>query len=172
MNSQNTEMLRNFKSINIPRYITSNIQSTALGHLELKDMGQLRDRLDGEAYYKKLYTSICMEFTFEKLIGIKTFDWEKRKPKSYKNGIYFSKNKKIKLINISSTMRPKVNALDFDGFVFIKTIPDSKCYISGVCTIDLLKKFGEEDNNGVFYFDRFDLLKIPISQDELETILN
>ena len=172
MNRLSTEILTNFKSIVIPRYIVGNIQSIALGHLKLKDMGQLRDRLDGAAYYKKIYTNICMEFTFEKLIGIKAFDWEKRKPKSYKNGIYLTKNKKIRLINISSTIRPKVNALDFDAFVFVKVIPDSKCYISGVCTIELLKKFGKEDNNGIFYFDRFELLKIPNSQDELETILN
>ena len=83
MNKVILNQLTHFKRVNIPKYIESKIQMTALNHLNLTDMGKLRDRMEGQIYYSKLRTDIFSEFAFENLIGIRKFDWEKRSIKSY-----------------------------------------------------------------------------------------
>ena len=88
MNKLILSQLTHFKRVNIPKYIESKIQATALKHLDLSDMGKLRDRMEGQVYYSKLRTDIFSEFAFENIIGIRNFDWEKRSVKSFKRKKY------------------------------------------------------------------------------------
>ena len=70
MNKLILSQLTHFKRVNIPKYIESKIQTTALKHLDLSDMGKLRDRMEGQFYYTKLRTDIISEFAFENSIKL------------------------------------------------------------------------------------------------------
>ena len=58
MNKLILNQLTYFKRVSVPKYIESKIQMTALKHLDLSDMGKLRDRMEGQLYYNKLRTDI------------------------------------------------------------------------------------------------------------------
>ena len=132
MHKELIEQLSYFKPVSIPRYIARNIQDCALQHLNLKDMGQLRDRMEGQLYYDKLKNDILAEFAFEGFLGLNKFDWDKRKLKGYKRKYYVIDDCKLNLIVFSSISFPVVNLNHTGLCIFVYINSDSKVYISGL----------------------------------------
>lgn len=52
------------------------VQKTAINHLGLKDIFQLRDRFEGQAYMDKLMLKVSSLFILEKDRGINFIDWD------------------------------------------------------------------------------------------------
>lgn len=95
-------------------------------------MGQLRDRMEGQAYYDRLKVDILAEYAFEKLIGLTKFDWKKREVKSYKRKQYLFNNTPLKLLAFSGQEYPKISIKHLSNFVLVYVNPEQRVYVSGV----------------------------------------
>lgn len=148
MNKLILKQLTYFNRINVPKYIEAKIQMTALNHLDLSDMGKLRDRMEGQSYYNKLKTDIFAEFAFESIIGIRNFDWEKRSIKSFKRKKYIFENKKLNIILFENENFPKINTEHIDNYIFAYVNMDNRVLLSGLATksyiIDIAMKKNEK----------------------------
>lgn len=134
MNKLILSQLTHFKRVNIPKYIESKIQATALKHLDLSDMGKLRDRMEGQVYYSKLRTDIFSEFAFENIIGIRNFDWEKRSSKSFKRKKYVFGEKVLNLIPFENDNLPKISSEHVVNCIFVHVNVDNRVLLSGLAT--------------------------------------
>lgn len=127
------KQLDSFKVIRVPKYIDSLIQQCAIIHLNVKDMGELRDRMEGQLYYDRLKIDILSEFAFETIVGRnKIFDWDKRKLKGYRRKHYIINNRNLTLISFSSSSFPQFNINKVENCIFCYVKPDQKVYISGL----------------------------------------
>jgi len=121
-----------FKLIKTPRFIDLKIQECALKHLELKDMGQLRDRLDGQFYYDSLRRDIIAEYAFEKVIGVKSFDWQKRASKDYVRKQYEIGRVPITILTFQATELPRIPSANIKHAVVIFVNPGYGAYVCGL----------------------------------------
>jgi hypothetical protein len=148
MNKLILKQLTYFNQVNVPKYIESKIQMTALNHLNLSDMGKLRDRMEGQSYYNKLKTDIVAEFAFESIIGIRNFDWEKRSIKSFKRHIYIFENKLLNIILFENENFPKINTEHINNYIFAHVNTDNRVLFSRLATksyiIDIAMKKNEK----------------------------
>lgn len=166
-----------FKLVKVPRHLESQIQKCALKHLELKDMGQLRDRMEGQAYYDRLKNDILSEYAFETLIGITKFDWKKREVKGYKRNLYYVNSTPLRLIVFSGNELPKISTKDINNSVFVYVNPELRVYISGIAKkSDLEKELSQfhkvtHPRSAVIEYTNFANLKAFSGIDDLELTL-
>ena len=148
MNKVILKQLSYFNRVNVPKYIESKIQMTALIHLDLADMGKLRDRMEGQSYYNILKADIVAEFAFENIIGIRSFDWEKRSIKSYNRKKYMFDNKELYIILFENENFPKINTENITNYIFAYVNMDNRVLLSRLATksyiIEILMKKNEK----------------------------
>jgi hypothetical protein len=159
--------ISHFEIIKVPKYISLEIQRCALQHLNLKDMGELRDRMEGQTYYDKLRYDILTEFAFENLLLKSAFDWNKRKNKNYKRKLYHIAEFNISLITFSEMNYPKINIDQTNLWVFGRATADSKVYLSGLATQDLIKTYGIKVKKNIFEMKSFENLLKFSTREEL-----
>lgn len=177
MNRKVLEAIDQFIVLKIPRYIESQIQKCALNHLEMKDMGQLRDRMEGQAYYDKLKKDILAEFAFEKLLGLNKFDWNKRENKGYKRKQYCINNVSVKLVVFSDNALPRISLVHLYNYIFVYVNSDQRIYISGlmpehilVSQLTAFTKINKKNSSIVDFSNFNDTLKFE-NLDELSKLL-
>jgi hypothetical protein len=166
MNKIILNQLTHFNRVNIPKYIESKIQSTALVHLDLSDMGKLRDRMEGQSYYNKLRTDIVAEFAFENIIGIRSFDWEKRNHKGFQRKKYFFDNKQLNLIAFENESLPKISIDHVENCVFIYVSVD-RVFMSNLATKSYLNQISNKQKSSIIDITEFQDLIEFTSLDEL-----
>lgn len=160
-----------FNIFKVPKYISREIQKCALNHLGLKDMGQLRDRMEGQMYYDNLKNDILVEFAFENLLLKSTYDWNKRMNKNYKRKIYNVDEFNLRLITFSDNNYPKISVDHTDLCVFGRATEGSKVYLSGLATKELIKSNGINIRNNIFELKSFDNLLRFETREELINLL-
>lgn len=135
---------KNLYSTKVPLFIESKIQECAQLHLNVEDMGKLRDRLDGMAYYERLREDILAELAFEELLGLDDFDWEKRKAKRYQRKFYVIDNIPFHLISFPTKnfKFPLVEVDNIENAIFICSNSKNKVFICGLASKEMLKKYG------------------------------
>lgn len=168
MEKEILDQLEHFKIVKVPRYLTDKIQSCALNHLNLKDMGQLRDRMEGQLYYDKLKDDILAEYAFEKLCSKTTFDWDKRMNKRYKRKSYIIQDLKIQLITFNPLKMPKISLEHTNLCILVWVLENSKVYLSDLATKELFYKYGVNIRNNIYELKKFDKLIPFSSKKELE----
>lgn len=134
MNKQILSQLSHFKRVNIPKYIEAKIQIIALKHLDLSDMGKLRDRMEGQFYYSKLKNDIFSEYAFENSTGIKNFDWEKRSSKNYERKKYIFEDKVLNIISFDYDNLPQISSANATNCIFVHVNIDNRVLLSGLAT--------------------------------------
>lgn len=167
MNKVLINQLVYFKRVNIPKYIEANIQTTALKHLDLADMGKLRDRMEGELYYSRLRNDIFAEYAFENLIGLRKFDWEKRTKKNYLRKKYVFENKTLNIIVFSGDSLPKFSADHVSNCIFVHVNSDNRVLVSGLATRSRIDEQFAEKNSKIIEFSDFESLLDYSSADDL-----
>ena len=163
--------IAHFQSVKIPRYIIGKIQDCALKHLNVKDMGKLRDRMEGQTYYERLMNDIIAEYAFENIIGLPNFDWEKRMVKSYKRKVYSFGNEQLNLINFCDNALPRFEKNEVDNGVFVFVNPDSKVLVSGLATRAELSAYARDKMKGMAEFSNFEQLTPFSSVEELTALI-
>ena len=121
-----------FKKVEIPRYIEEKIQLCALKHLDLEDMGKLRDKYDAQAYFDKLRIDILSEFAFEKFLDLGEFDWTSRAEKKRKRLEYCFSGQIVNLYPFSKERKPVLQENISGHLVLIYLKPERKVYIGGL----------------------------------------
>ena len=155
MNKVILDQLTHFKRVNIPKYIEPRIQMTALKHLNLTDMGKLRDRMEGQIYYSKLRTDIFSEFAFENIIGIRKFDWEKRSVKSFKRKKYIFENKILNIIPFTNENLPKISSEHVKNCIFAYVNVDNRVLLSGLATKSYINEIVTKKNSKIIEISEF-----------------
>lgn len=155
MNKTILSQLTYFKRVNIPKYIESKIQETALKHLNLSDMGKLRDRMEGQMYYSKLRTDIFSEFAFENIVGLRNFDWEKRSAKNFKRRKYVFENKNLNIIPFTNDNLPKISSEHVDNCIFVYVNVDTRVLLSGLATKSYINKIAIEKDSKIIEISKF-----------------
>ena len=146
MNKGILKQLSYFNRVNVPKYIESKIQMTALIHLDLADMGKLRDRMEGQSYYNILKTDIVAEFAFENIIGIRNFNWEKRSIKSFKRKKYIFENKELNIVLFDNENFPKINTEKINNYIFAYVNLDNRVYLSRLATKSYISEIAMKKN--------------------------
>ncbi|WP_299902090.1 hypothetical protein [uncultured Aquimarina sp.] len=167
MEKEFLNQISHFKIIKVPKYTSLEIQRCALHHLNLKDMGQLRDRMEGQMYYDKLRNDILTEFAFENLLLKSTYDWSKRMNKNYKRKIYPIDGFNIRLITFSDKVYPKISLEHTNLCVFGRATNDSKVYLSGLATKELIKSNSINIRSNIFELKSFESLLKFSTREEL-----
>lgn len=167
MNKLVLNQLTYFKRISIPKYIEAKIQLTALKHLNLTDMGKLRDRMEGQSYYNKLRTDIISEFAFENIIGIRNFDWEKRSNKNNKRKKYIFENKELILISFENENLPKISIEEINNCIFVYVKKDNRVLLSGLATKSYINELAINNNSKFIEVTEFQNLISFSSVEEL-----
>lgn len=169
----------NFTQIKIGYSDKKKIQDSALTLLNLKDFGQLRDRYEGEMFYKRFTRELMAEIALEKYLGIKFINWvAKSKIRDFPNRLVYD------------NLFVGLTVVDFAEFPILidedVTIPQIFCiskggdviYICGVATKDILLQNQKDISSrpmalgkkviftGIKYLLKFD------SVQSLEEILN
>ena len=118
--------------VRVPRYIEKHIQKCALVHLGLKDMGKLRDRMEGQFYYTRLRKRIISTFAFEKAILGKNYNWASRESTKEFNETYKIDNLSVRIVSYDSggAILPLLKDVVEDIVIFSYVHPDSKVYFS------------------------------------------
>lgn len=166
MNKVLINQLVYFKRVNIPKYIEANIQLIALKHLDLADMGKLRDRMEGDLYYSSLRNDIFSEYAFENLIGLRKFDWEKRAKKNYLRKKYVFENKTLNLIVFSGDSLPKFSADHVSNCIFVYVNADSRVLVSGLATRSMIDVVVAEKKSKIIEYSDFKgLLEYGVAND-------
>lgn len=161
------KQIPHFKTVKVPKYITGKIQECALNHLNLKDMGQLRDRMEGQMYYNKLRNNILSEYAFENILFKSPFDWDKRMNKNYKRKPYSIEGFSISLITFKTNNYPKISLNHTNLCVMGVATEDSKVYLSGIATKKLIKINGVNIRDQIFELRNFDQLITFSTQQDL-----
>lgn len=127
-------LITNHHPVKTPRYLETKVQECALSHLNLQDMGKLRDRMEGQHYYSSLKRDLLATYAFEKSILQQEYDWESRMAKNGVITSYEVEGFKISIVAYDSKSIIKFNnTLDNSNFVIFGYIhPNSKVYLSGV----------------------------------------
>jgi hypothetical protein len=167
MNKIILKQLTYFNRVNVPKYIESKIQMTALIHLDLADMGKLRDRMEGQSYYNKLKTEIVAEFAFENIIGIRNFDWKKRSIKSFRRNKYIFENKELNIILFENESFPKINTEQITNYIFAYVNVDNRVLLSRLATKSYIINLAKNKNEKVIEITDFENLLEFSSIDEL-----
>lgn len=149
------EQIEFFKQVKIPLHNRISIQECALSHLNLTDMGKLRDRLEGQSYYNKLEKDLIIELAFESIVYKSKFDWEKRKSKLYKRREYLIKDHKIVLIPFSGSLLPKVNICPTENYIFFYKYNDYKVLLSGLAKPHVLMQHNSQMPNNFYLVNNF-----------------
>ncbi|WP_096427929.1 hypothetical protein [Labilibaculum antarcticum] len=167
MNKVLINQLVYFKRVNIPKYIEANIQLIALKHLDLADMGKLRDRVEGDLYYSSLRNDIFSEYAFENLIGLRKFDWDKRTKKNYSRKKYIFEDKMLNLIVFVGDSLPKFSADHVSNCIFVYVNTDSRVLVSGLATKSMIDEVVAENNSKIIEYTDFKTLIEYGSVDDL-----
>ena len=167
MNKLILSQLTYFKRVNVPKYIEPQIQMIALKHLDLPDMGKLRDRMEGQFYYNKLRTDIVAEYAFENIIGIRNFDWEKRGIKGYKRKKYLFENKVLNIIAFENENLPKISIENINNCLFVYVNIDNRVLMSRLATRSYLSELAKKKKSKIIEITDFQDLNDFSSVDEL-----
>lgn len=163
-----------FKRINIRTSYESKIQQRVLDILKLKDMGQLRDKYEGERYYTLLFEQIIGIIAVEQFLNIKIIDIENIKTDfdptltlwGVKIDIIISRFGEFPIID-SNPKRPSLVLLNKD---------DKTVYICGFASVEILSNHQRVNksivsNKGKSYFIGFNHLSSFNTQEELKNLL-
>lgn len=172
MNKTLLVQLAQFKRVAIPRYFESKIQAIALKHLNLTDMGKLRDRTEGQSYFNKLRTDVFAEYAFENVIGMHKFDWEARETKNFKRKKYIFQEKELQLITFENDNLPKLDCNNLCNSIFIYVHIDNRVFISKLATLKYLQSISATHKNKVLEISEFENLKDFSSLDEMISYLD
>lgn len=167
MNSVLLNQLKYFKRVNVPKYVEVRLQKTALIHLDLPDMGKLRDRMEGQLYYDRLKTDIFAEYAFENIIGLRKFDWNKRDNKDYVRKKYVFDNKKLTIITFVGDYLPKFSSEHINNCIFIFVNSGNRVLVSGLATSSKMKEIMIKQNSKVIEVNDFKELINYSTVDEL-----
>lgn len=167
MNKLILSQLTYFKRINIPKYLEVKVQMTALKHLDLSDMGKLRDRMEGQFYYSKLKNDIFSEYAFENSIGIKNFDWEKRSAKNYERKKYIFEGKVLNIISFDNDNLPQISAAKITNCIFVHVNIDNRVLLSGLATKGYINEIVKKDKSKIIEISAFQNLIEFSSTDDL-----
>lgn len=115
-----------FYRIQTPRYLDVKIQEIALSHLEVKDLGELRDMYDAQTYLNRLTDEIRSEYAFEKFLGIE-FDYRKRIEKKYPRLHYSISGVDFQISYFNSKTNPIILSIKPTVLVFLK--PEKSAFI-------------------------------------------
>lgn len=139
----------------------------ALKHLDLSDMGKLRDRMEGQFYYSKLKNDIFAEYAFENIIGIKNFDWGKRSAKNYERKKYIFGDKILNIISFANDNLPQISATNVTNCIFAHVNIDNRVLLSGLATKNYINKILREKESTVIEISEFQNLIEFSTIDEL-----
>ena len=133
-----------FKRVQVPKSIETKIQECAIEHLQVRDIGKLRDKYEGQRYYDLLRLDIISEFAFEKHVALGDFDWQKRMNKNYQRKSYEIGGQTINLISFSVGTFPRFDPESVSNVVFVYIKPDLKVYISGFGSYEVINSIAVE----------------------------
>lgn len=148
-----------FSKVETPKYIENKIQDLAIKHLNLKDVGELRDRYDGQLYLNNLRDDIRSEFAFENFLSYQ-FDWEKREALDYKRLKYLIENKKIQLSVFNLNKNPSIDEIMPTILVFLR--PEKYAYIGPILFENELGYFKKSNEDALAKKIIIDLKKINL----------
>lgn len=172
MNKILLSQIHHFKRVTIPRYFESKIQAIALKHLNLTDMGKLRDRTEGQSYFNKLKTDIFAEYAFENIIGMHKFNWEARDAKNFKRKKYIFQEKQLQLITFENDSLPKIDSLNLCNSIFINVNTDNRVLVSKLATLKELEKIATIQESRVLEISEFKNLKDFSTLNEMISLLD
>lgn len=124
-----------FNRVETPRYLDSKIQEVALAHLKVKDVGELRDKYDAQAYLNKLSDEIRSEFAFEKFMGF-DYDIRKRMNKNFSRLQYKLDGFDFQLSFFTSKSNPTISKIKPTVLIFLK--PEKSVFIGPLIHMNLL----------------------------------
>ena len=160
--------ISSFECVTYQQSIIVKIQECVLSHLGLPDMGKLRDKYEGQAYFEKIKKEIIAEFCFEKLTSLEPFNWEKRKKKTYSRLNYNIDGKKVLLVSFGSPDNkfPLLLPGSSDLYIFVYLPNNPKVYISNILSNEDLIKYGNKISNPLYEkhleFSNFDKIEINL----------
>jgi hypothetical protein len=139
---------KHFKQIKIGYSDKKKIQDSALSLLNLKDFGQLRDRYEGDLFYKRFTKELMAEIALEKLLGVRFINWQaKSKIKDFPNKLIFQDlNIGINVIDFSEYPVLIDEEVNLPQIFCIKKGEDS-IFICGLATIDILETYRKDISN-------------------------
>jgi len=138
-NSGNIEICN---KINIPSRLKYKAQELAINHLNLKDIGELRDRFEGQAYLDKLTLSIMSLYVLEKTVNRKFLNLDNFKNKrNFSNEYVDIVDDKFKLFTFFLGEVPIKSGTDVNPLIVIGISPDLRFgsvygYIKDYCLTD------------------------------------
>ncbi len=167
-----------FHIIDIPYRDIHLIQKKVINDLKLNNLNQLRDKFEGEQYYKNNLHKCLPILALEKLFTKRIFDWDNLDLKSIQSVLTIENTKVyLKLCEYGKT--PEVEK-DIDGPVIFFVYDDKKeVWICGLAGKETISKFqGKERTIGigsrakrVVEFIGFEHLKNFSSFEELSLIV-
>ena len=140
------KQLSHFNLVRVPKYINNKIQECALSHLKLKDMGQLRDRMEGQMYYNNLRNNILTEYALESILFKSSFDWARRMNINYKRKAYCVDGFNIELITFGKDTLPRIKLSKTNLYILGRANEDSKVYKGQVRNIPLSKRLSTKSS--------------------------
>lgn len=139
-----SKILELFSRVETPRYLDQNIQKIALSHLNVKDIGELRDKYDAQSYLNKLSDEIRSEYAFERFLGF-DFDINKRMDKNYSRLEYRLNDCDIQISYFSSKYNPTISKIKPTVLIFLK--PEKSAFIGPLIKIDYLHEIISKANS-------------------------
>lgn len=157
-----------------------NIQNVVLKTLKLKDMGELRDKFEGVAFYNKFSRKILGMLAVEKLLKIKLVDYSKLSPKNFEAKMLVDE-KEIEIVTFDNGKFPVINKLNCEPAIIVFKKDSKNLYICGYADKNTLNKYqndklfngnivGSEKEKSAF--TGFDFLKEFRTLDELKMLIN
>lgn len=171
-----SKIIELFVRVETPRYLDSKIQKIALAHLNLKDLGELRDKYDAQTYLNKLSDEIRSEFAIENFFDLE-FDFLKRMDNSYPRMNYSFGEFDIQIAYFTSKKKPSISKIKPTILIFLK--PEKSAFIGPLIQFDHLSEIVSREidlltNTITINIDQIDFNKCIFfkNKDELIYTLN
>ncbi|WP_126652985.1 hypothetical protein [Chryseobacterium aureum] len=138
-----------FHVVDVPYRDIHLIQNKVLKELKLKNLNELRDKFEGEQFYKNRLSKCLPIVSLEKLLKIKLFDWEKSELKNIQSDITISDLKiRLNLSMYGST--PEVEKDSEYPVIFFILNNLKEVWICGFASNKTIKKYhGKERTIGI-----------------------
>lgn len=132
-----SKIIELFVRVETPRYLDSKIQEIALSHLNLRDLGELRDKYDAQSYLNKLSDEIRSEFAIESFFDM-GFDFVKRMDKNYPKMNYNIGEFDVQISYFTSKKKPIISNIKPTILIFLK--PEKSAFIGPLIQLDHLNE--------------------------------
>lgn len=137
MLSEYIDVIKNSEKYKISQNDLMLFQRTALNHLKLTNMNELRDRYEGQAYLNNFLVRSYAEKALESFLGAIFIDVEKQfNDKSYKPAFAY-KNTGIELITAIPEEYPLIPRTPFKiGCIVLVNLESRSTYLAGFFNLD------------------------------------